>query len=371
MKKLDKAALQMQKLAGIITESEYNTEMAKMNKMEAEDANMDNTPKMEAEEDSSVEDILSKYEQPLLKALKARQMDQESEEAHDMVESLMVKIATELGYPEANEYPWMEDEMLSGDYTPQEVFEYLKDMFTGLVDDLEAGEAEGVVNLPKNIVGVNFYIDEFGVGVESYAEMDSHNKMAFRVSARQGELEEVSLEEGLRVMDDYVNQFSSVSDLETEFPDYVKSRQQFEKEVSGKVGKFYIWAIEYDTQLMFIEDSAASMNEMNKMKRTPKMEAEDANMNTYKVERVGPTHTEEMVESPLNIADFSKEMLENYKAEGLTDEFAFARPEAALGVENSSDWMVSISEDLAYAISQVDSAASMNEMNKMKRKSRM
>ena len=265
MKKLDKVVLQMQKLAGIITESEFNTEMAKM----------DNTPKMEAEEGSSVEDILSKYEQPLLKALKARQMDQESEEAHDMVESLMVKIATELGHPEANEYPWMEDNMLSGEYAPEKVFYYLEDMFADLVEDLKAGEAgvddSGVVNLPNNIVGVNFYISEFGEGVNSYAEMERSDKMAFRFSAKEGELEKVSLEEGLSMMDDYINRFSDVSDLETEFPDYVKSRQQFEKEVSGKVGKFYIWSIEYDLQLMFIEDQAASMNEMNKMKRKSRM----------------------------------------------------------------------------------------------------
>jgi hypothetical protein len=41
MKKLNVAALQMQKLAGIITESEYNTEMTKMDKMEAEGSDIE------------------------------------------------------------------------------------------------------------------------------------------------------------------------------------------------------------------------------------------------------------------------------------------------------------------------------------------
>jgi hypothetical protein len=136
MKKLDAVALQMQKLAGIITESEYNTEMAKMDKMKS-------ASKMEeAEEDSNIEGVMSKYKQPLLKALKARQMDQESEEAHDMVESLITKIATELGYAEATTTPWMEDEMLSGEYAPQEVLEYLKDMFMDMEEDQAASMNE-------------------------------------------------------------------------------------------------------------------------------------------------------------------------------------------------------------------------------------
>ena len=113
-----------------------NSKMSEMNKMKR------NSKMEEAEEDSNIEGVMSKYKQPLLKALKARQMDQESEEAHDMVESLITKIATELGYAEATTTPWMEDEMLSGEYAPQEVLEYLKDMFMDMEEDQAASMNE-------------------------------------------------------------------------------------------------------------------------------------------------------------------------------------------------------------------------------------
>jgi len=71
----------------------------------------------------------------LAQALKARKADQEDMDAHDAVKAAIIKTAKEVGVPDAENIPWMEDEMFSGAYSPKEAIEYLVDL---LIDSWDA-----------------------------------------------------------------------------------------------------------------------------------------------------------------------------------------------------------------------------------------
>ena len=63
---------------------------------------------------------------------------------------------------------------------------------------------------------------------------------------------EVSLENGLQECDDYFTNYGERSQEDKE--KWNKLKLEYCEKVKDKVGKFYIWGVEYDCDLMFVED---------------------------------------------------------------------------------------------------------------------
>ena len=98
---------QLQKIAGILKESDGSGE---------------------------VQATIQRYAPTLLKALKMRSRDREDINAHDAVKKILETIASSLGLDSS--IPFMEDEMFSGVYSPQEALKYTEEMFR----DMKEGE---------------------------------------------------------------------------------------------------------------------------------------------------------------------------------------------------------------------------------------
>lgn len=99
---------------------------------------------------SNVESALVSNFEALSKALKARRADREDMDAHDAVEAALVKIAKDAGVRNAEEIPWMEDEMFSGAYSPKEAIKYFKE---NLIDTLEDQNEETVYDAGSPLDG--------------------------------------------------------------------------------------------------------------------------------------------------------------------------------------------------------------------------
>lgn len=63
---------------------------------------------------------------------------------------------------------------------------------------------------------------------------------------------EKSLEDGLKECDDYFNGYGERS--EEDKKEWNELKENYKKMVEGKNGKFYVWGIEYDCDLMFVEE---------------------------------------------------------------------------------------------------------------------
>ena len=81
----------------------------------------------------NVDIVFSKYNSPLLKALVLRAGNKEDVDAHNAVDRILRTIAKELGLK--SDYPYMEDEMFSGNYSPKEAVAYAKEMFASELED--------------------------------------------------------------------------------------------------------------------------------------------------------------------------------------------------------------------------------------------
>ena len=88
----------------------------------------------EIDDKPTVEDIMKKHQQALLKALAARKRDEEDEDAYYAVENELQAIAKELGLDSST--PFMEDEMFSGSESPKNAYNYAKEMFTDMIEDV-------------------------------------------------------------------------------------------------------------------------------------------------------------------------------------------------------------------------------------------
>ena len=77
--------------------------------------------------ESTAEEVVTKHKRALLKALTARQRNQEDEDAHDAVKKVLKAIAKDLGLDPT--IPFMEDEMFSGSENPKDAYEYAMEMF--------------------------------------------------------------------------------------------------------------------------------------------------------------------------------------------------------------------------------------------------
>lgn len=88
----------------------------------------------EIDDKPTVEDIMKKHQQALLKALAARKRDEEDEDAYYAVENELQAIAKELELDSST--PFMEDEMFSGSESPKNAYNYAKEMFTDMIEDV-------------------------------------------------------------------------------------------------------------------------------------------------------------------------------------------------------------------------------------------
>jgi hypothetical protein len=77
--------------------------------------------------------IFYAYKGRLRKALKARQMSPENIKAHDYVKLWLETIAEKLGLDST--LPFMENEMFSGEYSPDEALAYAEEMFRSMLED--------------------------------------------------------------------------------------------------------------------------------------------------------------------------------------------------------------------------------------------
>ena len=88
--------------------------------------------------------------------------------------------------------------------------------------------------------------------LEELREMESDFKECFRDGLEEDEWNVVTLENGLKELDDY---FSDYGDRdEEEVKEWKKLKEDYVSMIGDKKGKFYVWGVEYDCELMFIED---------------------------------------------------------------------------------------------------------------------
>ena len=83
--------------------------------------------------ESTAQEVVTKHQRDLLKALIARQRNQEDEAAHDAVKEVLETIAKELELDPT--IPFMEDEMFSGSENPKDAYEYAMEMFANMVNE--------------------------------------------------------------------------------------------------------------------------------------------------------------------------------------------------------------------------------------------
>ena len=83
--------------------------------------------------------------------------------------------------------------------------------------------------------------------LERYDEMDEEYVEIF-----EEDKWEVSLEEGLKELNDYFSDYGDRS--EEDVIEFEKLKSEYVEMIGDKNGKFYLWGIEYELQLMFIED---------------------------------------------------------------------------------------------------------------------
>jgi len=101
------------------------------------------------------------------------------------------------------------------------------------------------------VVDVN---DGGNVFVESGSEMkeDSFEVLEYKFDSecKYEKLEECSLEEGIDDLRGYYNRFDDVED----WSEFDKVVEKFKEMIGSKIGKFYGWDIEYDSELVFVEE---------------------------------------------------------------------------------------------------------------------
>ena len=72
----------------------------------------------------------------------------------------------------------------------------------------------------------------------------------------QGDIEwcERDLESGLSELESYFTVDGSVERNEKDVKEFEEKKKEFLKSIEGKKGKFYMWGVEYDCDLCFIEE---------------------------------------------------------------------------------------------------------------------
>ena len=87
--------------------------------------------------------------------------------------------------------------------------------------------------------------------LEKYDEMNEDFRESFESDLEENEVKLVSLENGLKELDDY---FEYEEREDDEIEEYENKKKEFVSKIEHMEGKFYIWSVEYDLELMFVED---------------------------------------------------------------------------------------------------------------------
>lgn len=98
-----------------------------------------------------------------------------------------------------------------------------------------------VMNLNE---GGLFWIDE-------WENIDSNYRCMFYEELEEG-LESVSIEEGFKDLDEYFG--VGDEDREDDVEKYEELKKEFINKIGDRKGKFYVWGVEYDCELTFVED---------------------------------------------------------------------------------------------------------------------
>ena len=85
--------------------------------------------------------------------------------------------------------------------------------------------------------------------LERFDDMEGDYQMFYE---EEEEKDEVSLTDGLKELDDYFNDYGERDEEEIELFEQLK--KEYVELIGDKKGKFYLWGIEYDLELMFEED---------------------------------------------------------------------------------------------------------------------
>jgi hypothetical protein len=101
--------------------------------------------------------------------------------------------------------------------------------------------------LKVNLCVVNLN-DGGDVYVERFDDMDEDYQMIYE---EDEEKDEVSLVDGLKELDDYFNDYGERDEEEIELFEQLK--KDYVELIGDRKGKFYLWGIEYDLELMFEE----------------------------------------------------------------------------------------------------------------------
>lgn len=135
-------------------------------------------PLMEEDQDvkAKVDKAITSNFQELSKALKDRKANKEDIDAHDAVKAAVIKIAKEVGIKDAEDTPWMEEEMFSGALSPKEAIQSFREMLQDTLEDT-IEEDQAVTDYPDT--------DEKGVetaipGDKSSAVLDEYEVIYMR-----------------------------------------------------------------------------------------------------------------------------------------------------------------------------------------------
>lgn len=92
------------------------------------------------------------------------------------------------------------------------------------------------------------YMDEPNVTIETKETIDRGNLDWFKKCMATGNVELMSQEDGLKRLEEYVGNFGGSLDAE-----WAEKKAEFLEQIKDKVGMFYIWNVEDDVDLMFVE----------------------------------------------------------------------------------------------------------------------
>ena len=88
--------------------------------------------------------------------------------------------------------------------------------------------------------------------LEKYENMDKDFINIFDYNLKNKEVGEVNLNEGLIELDEYFNNYGERDEIDKN--NYIKIKSEFINKIGSKVGNYYLWGVEYDLELMFIEN---------------------------------------------------------------------------------------------------------------------
>jgi len=88
--------------------------------------------------------------------------------------------------------------------------------------------------------------------LEREGDVDEEFMECFEDGLKEKEWSVVSLEDGLKELDDYFNDYGERDEEDVE--EWNMLKKEYVKEIGDRKGKFYVWGVEYDCELMFIED---------------------------------------------------------------------------------------------------------------------